>query len=100
MIFILNDELDRQNEFVLTLQQFTKPDSLSQGQQLYLSEDEILKKYIDNVNKKYIQFIKHSEKAMGYKYSLKEIVKRITIEGEHTYLLLLNMGGKANSVNK
>jgi hypothetical protein len=37
---------------------------------------------------------------MGYKYSLKEIVKRITIEGEHTYLLLLNMGGKANSLNK
>jgi hypothetical protein len=30
---------------------------------------------------------------MGYKFAIKEICKRVTIEGEHNYLLIIN-GGK------
>lgn len=37
---------------------------------------------------------------MGYKYAVKEIIKRITIEGEHNYLFLINGGKGKNSTNE
>eukprot|EP00347_Sterkiella_histriomuscorum_P014669 403360000 len=90
MLFVMtSDELQRQ-QFVNNLLQFTQPDSLSQGQGLYLSEDDILKRYIDNEKKKYLEYIKHSEQSdKQSKYLIKQVVKRVTIEGEHNYLVLL-----------
>jgi len=34
---------------------------------------------------------------MGYKYALKDIIKLVTVEGEHTYLVLVNTGPKVHS---
>jgi hypothetical protein len=41
--------------------------------------------------------MKHNEKSMGAKYQAKEIVKRITVEGEHSYIMIMkvdNIPGK------
>ena len=36
-----------------------------------------------------MQYVKHTESTTGAKFPVKQIVKRVTIEGEHTYLLLV-----------
>jgi hypothetical protein len=83
---VVNEESGRQTEFIYSLLQFTKPDSMSQGQSLYLSEDDILRKYTDTVHTRYLHYLKHT------KCLLKHIVTRVTIEGEHTYLMLVRAG--------
>jgi hypothetical protein len=53
------------------------------------SEDEIVKSYIENEKKRYLVQARQNEQVIGQKYLAKQIVKRVTIEGEHTYMLLI-----------
>ena len=45
---------------------------------------------MDNEKKRYLEYFKHSEKNdKSQKFLAKQVVKRVTIEGEHNYMFLL-----------
>lgn len=105
MLMVLQEEdIEKQAECLFLLQKLTKPQSL--GNQL-MSEDEIVQNHVNQMQKKYLDFLKETESAYKQKikeinlskqrgnqlsthlYKVKQIVKRVTIEGEHTCLMLL-----------
>ena len=59
-----------------------------------LSEDKLIKRYIETRKKEYLEFIKQNEKSqINGSYEIKENVTQITIEGEHICLFLLKRVG-------
>ena len=54
-----------------------------------MSEDEMVNIYVKAEKKRCLHFAKLEETASGVKCLLKQIVRRVTIEGEHSYLLLV-----------
>jgi len=69
---------------IYSLSQFIAPNGV---------EEKLVKQYLDIQKKKYQEHVKQSEASQiesgGSPFELKQIVTRITIEGESTMLLLL-----------
>ena len=53
-----------------------------------LSEDKILKNYIDSRRKEYLELARNTKKTDAI-IELKQTVNRITIEGEHIYMFVI-----------
>lgn len=53
----MNEEIARQNEYIYVLMQFAKPE-LIYTDNIYISEDDIVKKYNEAITKKYLQMVK------------------------------------------
>lgn len=100
-------------EAIQLLIKLAKPELLQDPTSVLLSEDQIISAHIDSVQKKHMDFLKETEsqyKAVvrelrelnnlgqlkkdraelsSHLYKIKQVVKRITAEGEHTCLMLL-----------
>lgn len=44
---------------------------------------------MESEKKRHIEFLKHTENQTGQRLILKNVVRRVTIEGEHTYLMIM-----------
>ena len=79
----MNSDEPSREKFLHTLLLFTHPE------QQFASEEDILKKYVETEKKRHIEYLKHTENKTGVKLILKHVVKRVTIEGEHTFLMIM-----------
>ena len=105
VLMVLQDDISKQQEALYLLQKLSKPQD-----NIYMSEDDVVQKHIQEVQKKYLNFLKETEsqykqtikqiksqKVSSHLYKIKQIVKRITVEGEHTCLMLLKHDQSTNN---
>lgn len=70
MLLHLNDEeMEKQAEALFLIQKLTKPQTL--GMNAFITEDEIIAKHIQSLQKKYLDFLKETESQ--YKAKIKEL---------------------------
>jgi len=75
LVYIINEEMPRCSEFLLTLKQISEPS--------LVPEDQILSNYRSQVHQRYLSLL---DGDLSVKQ--KHVVNRVTIEGEHECLLV------------